>query len=730
MNLFTLKSYNMKAKSILPIRLSFLLLLFSVSNSMYAFELVCPADVTIDCNADIYDLSAYGNAQYKDYSGWHDAGYPVVTYDLNHCDQGDIIRTWTVYNPYGMVNETCSQIISVGDGSTFSEANINWPLTGLQVTGCNPDLSPEALPPGYQQPTWTEGPCSMIGYSYSDKTFQLSGACKKVVREWELINCCDFNVYTGHGIFKFFQEIDVTVSDLPELTCPSDITVGTHECDGAFVDVDLIEIMQSECSDVVQITNDSPFANENKEDASGFYPIGTTEVTFIASLGCSDTPEVCKINVTVIDETTPTPYCYYGLSIALMGIDSDGDGTNDEGMVEVWASDLDVGSYASCEDDEELFFSFSSDPNDNVRIFTCDDVGRNDVEMWVTDENGQQSYCNTYIRVQNNAAEIEDCEDSDEYSTLSGHLSLHYGGHPGNVTLKAEGTAHEGIEMPVMTFEVIETYTDSFQNASGTWIYFYSIDTVWTETTEMVYPTTSTYLENYGEIYEFPELPHYHDYSISVVSDDELTSRVNYGDVVELRAYLEGFVDFSPYQKMAADINQDGNITNEDYLILFNYVKDPTTYDLDPTWYFYDSNISMEEGETYENESTVNDLKEDTYKVNLVGLRLGDVTDIEVSESSIEADFIGADHDTERTFEYTIHPNPFLQDFVLDIEHPHKGEATFILKDQSGVVIMTKEINLEKTSIPIQLPKAILSGLYLYEIQTKKEVYSGKIIKI
>jgi hypothetical protein len=91
----------MKANSILPIRLSFLFFLLTFSSGLYAFELVCPADVTIDCNEDIYDLSIYGNAQYKDYSGWHDAGYPTVEYDLNHCDQGDIIRTWTVYNPYG-----------------------------------------------------------------------------------------------------------------------------------------------------------------------------------------------------------------------------------------------------------------------------------------------------------------------------------------------------------------------------------------------------------------------------------------------------------------------------------------------------------------------------------------------------------------------------------------------------------------------------------------------------
>ena len=728
----------MKANSILPIRLSFFLFLLAFGTSAYAFELVCPPDETVGCNENIYDLSDFGNAEYKDYSGWHDAGYPTVEYNLNHCDQGTIVRTWTVLNPYANVYVSCSQVITVGDNSSFSENNISWPLTGLEVTGCNPDLSPSALPPGYQEPTWTADACAMIGSSYSDKVFTLSGACKKVVREWELINCCDFNAYTGHGIFKFYQEIDVIAGDLPSITCPSDITVETYDCTGGYVELPELTIPDGDCSDIVQISNDSPFASSGGANASGIYPIGTTEVTYIANYGCSTYPTVCKVNVTVIDATTPTPYCMYGVAIALMGSDTDGDGINDEGMVEVWASDLDKGSYASCDSEATLTFSFSDDPDDNVRLFTCDDVGRNDVEIWVTDEYGRQNYCNTYVRVQNNSANIEDCEDSDEYSTLSGHLKVHYGGHPGEVDVIAKGTAHQGTDELITEFELIEVYTDSFMNSSGVWLYFYETDTIFTETIVTNYPTYETHITSYGGVYTFEDLMHYHDYTIHVQASDESLSRVNLGDLVELRAYLEGIVEFTAYQKLAADMNGDGEITTADYALLQDIVNNVDGATIDTEWHFYDQAVDMENNVDEDHECEefckVMDLKEDTYKVNLVGYLLGDITDLEVAGVETVADALQVEEAdlAELAMEYSITPNPFSSSIVLNLDKATRGEATFVLKNQAGNPVFTQEMMIDNgsNSVSIDILKPLTAGIYIYEVRTSTEFVTGKILKL
>ncbi|MBK7787658.1 MAG: hypothetical protein IPJ54_03565 [Saprospiraceae bacterium] len=60
------------------------------SNSAPTWALICPDDVTVDCDAELWDLSVYGNATYHNSTGYHSAGTPVVTYYLNSCGSGYI----------------------------------------------------------------------------------------------------------------------------------------------------------------------------------------------------------------------------------------------------------------------------------------------------------------------------------------------------------------------------------------------------------------------------------------------------------------------------------------------------------------------------------------------------------------------------------------------------------------------------------------------------------------
>lgn len=119
----------------------------------------------------------------------------------------------------------------------------------------------------------------------------------------------------------------------------------------------------------------------------------------------------------------PTPYCLTGVIVALMPIDTNRDGTVDVGMIEVWAKDVDHGSYHPC-GYKNLRFSFSKDVNDRSRIFTCDQLGKNDIEMWVTDSFGNQSFCRTMIEIQNNNARIPNCKRKDSITTNPSSLSV------------------------------------------------------------------------------------------------------------------------------------------------------------------------------------------------------------------------------------------------------------------------------------------------------------------
>ncbi len=725
----------MKAISQLPLRISFSVLLSFFFITTYAFEISCPADVTISCGDDIYDLSDYGNAQYKDYSGWHDAGNPTVEYDLNNCGIGTIHRTWYATNPYDNTTYSCTQVITV-DGSTFSESNITWPATGLEISGCNPDLSPNALPPGYQKPTWTVGTCAIIGSSYKDKVFYFSGACKKVVRTWEVINCCVYNPYTGHGSWTFNQEIDVTISDVPDITCPADVTAASFDCAGSYVEVPQIEVPDTECSDQVTIMNDSPFATEGGADASGNYPIGTTTVTFTADYGCWQ-KTMCQVQVTVVDETTPTPYCIYGLSVALMGIDADNDGENEDGMVEVWASDLDKGSFASCNSNSPLSFSFSSDPNDDQRVFTCDDVGRNDVEIWVTDEYGRQNYCNTYIRIQNNGANIPDCEDSDDFSRISGHVSSHFGNAMGYMELRATAISHEGEPVEVMEYEIVETIYDSIVNATGTVIYFYQTDTLWSSTTEMQYPTQDFYTYQYTDMYTFEDMHHYHDYTISGIASDEDNSRINLADKLLIQDYIDGLATFTVWQKMAADVNQDGSIDQQDIDFIQLILDGQTPDNYDKTWHFFDATVDMENmSDDHECEEfcRVQDLLEDTYKVNLVGFLAGDVTEDHIAEQEEDKDefnqaIIGR---TQQHMSFDISPNPFKDQINIEIKSTTQATGRFILHNELGQQVLNNTLSIEKGSAMYNINTASVkgTGIFVYEIHWGNEIQSGKLVKL
>lgn len=392
-----------------------------------SFTLYCPDDMTVSCSDEIWDLSIYGNASYYYNGGWYDAGNAVVNYYLNSCNSGYITRTWTVED-YNWELHSCTQTITVlADGSSFNESNITWPEEHITLEGCYPSTHPSQLPPGWGYPTWYNSGSSCgtsnVGVSFSDQVYTISSTCKKIVRKWKVIDWCQYNPnswYGGYtpGMWTYYQFIKISKGDLPILTCPEDITVNSYNCVNAYVNVDPLWVEGETCGGDYEITNDSPYADSNGADISGTYPVGWHYVKYTVKYGCGS-KKTCTRKIKVTKNKPPVPYCYASLAVPLMGVDNDGDGIFDDGMVEIWAKDLDKGSTASC-NGGPLKFSFSSDVTDTYKTFTCADVGENEVQMWVTDNKGNQAYCVVTIDVQNNAANIPDCEPEEEDSDDDG----------------------------------------------------------------------------------------------------------------------------------------------------------------------------------------------------------------------------------------------------------------------------------------------------------------------
>lgn len=437
------KKYTLLGRSLMLLLLSLSFTMAFAENECSedeaSFSLYCPNDVTVSCSDEIWDLSIYGNATYYYNGGWYDAGTPQVNYYLNSCNSGYITRTWTVED-YNWNLHSCTQTITVSsDGSNFNETNITWPQEHITLEGCYPSTHPSQLPPGWGYPTWYNSGSSCgtgnIGVAFSDQTYTISSTCKKIVRKWTVIDWCQYNPnswYGSSGIWTYYQFIKISKGDLPILVCPEDITVNSNNCVNAYLDVPPLWVDGETCGGDYDITNNSPYADSNGADISGVYPVGWHYVTYTVKYGCGS-KKTCTRKIKVTDNKPPTPYCYASLAVPLMGVDEDGDGVFEDGMVEIWAKDLDKGSTPSC-NGGPLKYSFSSDVTDTYKVFTCDDVGENTVQMWVTDTDGNQSYCLVIIDVQNNGANIPDCQpqedDTDEDGVVDSEDNCPYVPNP------------------------------------------------------------------------------------------------------------------------------------------------------------------------------------------------------------------------------------------------------------------------------------------------------------
>ena len=738
-----------------------LLISLAFSTSVMAeddlFSIYCPADVTVDCQDELWDLSIYGNATYQDYNGTHNAGSPYVQYNLSSCNVGTIVRTWTVED-YNWNLHSCSQTITVNATGGFNQYSIQWPEPHIELTGCNPAYQPENLPDGYGFPTYDYAECSLIGVSFSDQIFTITPQCTKILRTYKVIDWCTHNSGSSgnspysNGLYTFVQTIKISKSDLPEVEFAPEIVFNSFNCGDRFAEIPPLYVPPSSCGGDFTITNNSPFADNNGADISGTYPIGTTPVTFTVRYGCTG-KVFHTVDIIVKDAKGPLPYCLAEITTALMPMDDDNDGIADDGMVEIWASDLDFGSSSPC-GHGPVQFSFSPDVNDKARVFTCENVGDNYVNMYVTDSKGNQSYCQVNVIVQNNAANIQNCEpdtDPDQYN-VAGMIMMS----------SQERVANAEVSLISMT-----PITDDWVG--------------WNTTQELV---TETYLDEHGywqEISRYEEVQTFGNHttthfgeaqvitnaqgnytlSQAVRSDVEYmltaeynaeNSTINYADVKALLYHLQGKELFTTaYEYLAADVNQDGAINYQDLSELLQYANGMTdAFSGNRDWVMVDASHTFNDPE----DIISGDCPEAIYFMvnesnitnkNFVAVRIGDLSDeVLIMEDASNLQTIGSadsnninNEDLEilnRTLgitanAITVYPNPFAETFVVSYEAISTETITIEITDIAGKTITriskNAELGINKFTLEIDQP----SGIYLCNIKGQTLNKSIRLIK-
>lgn len=546
-----------------------------------AFSLECPPDVTISCEDDLYDLDKYGKAYIHDYSGRRPAGKAKVVKDLNSCGKGTITRTWTVED-YNWNIHQCSQTIYVTGGG-LTEDDIIWP-DDYNLEGCHPSTDPRRLPVAYGYPRYTNTDCAQPMASYKDEVFEFSKSCKKVIRKWTVIDWCEYkpNERPLPGYFTYYQIIKVSASDKPTIVCPPDSTyMATKDCDSTLVDLDSV-LAYTVCDSNLTIRHNSPYAFKQGPDATGIYPVGTTKVTFNIEYGCGKDTS-CTVEITVLSKVAPVPYCRDGVITTLMGVDTDKDGKFDAGMVDIWAKDLDIGSYHPC-GNLPLTFSFEADSVVMSTTFTCDDLGKNEVRMYVTDQYGNQTYCRTYVIIQNNNVNIPDCEpDTTGGGGTSGPLIL-VSAINGSV-LTDLGKPVPGTEIILTAFEqdtVLSTTYDTTITARLDTVYLpgggtrveIRIDTVVAQLTDTIYQDRIvTSRSSDRGLFETGKWRNGAGYLLSAEKEGPVLEGLDIMDALMLIQYLIGAEDLdNPYRLMAADVNRDNKVTYTDFELLYNVI--------------------------------------------------------------------------------------------------------------------------------------------------------------
>jgi dockerin type I repeat protein len=585
--------------------------------------IVCPSDLTISCEYDFDpdNLSVFGKIvddpadrediciddPGDDVQGPNCMGLDGLATDNcsvvieetaavildSLCGTGQIIRTFKATDPGGR-SVSCQQVITIVNYHPFTSDNIEWPLDYETSQVCDINaLDPEDLPYPYSQPTLTTDQCDLATFNYSDEVYDFSGssaACFKIIRTWTVLDWCQFSATGGQsGRWTHFQVIKVKntipptfISSGPDMDLCSD----DPGCGDAIAQLEASA--DDDCTDpntfrwrisIDLYYNGSfddfivPNIGQSVSESYSF-PIGTHRVLYAVQDFCSNTT-VEEQFITVESCAPPSAKCQ-DITTTLMPVDPDG------GMITIWASDLDAGSDHICGLDVSV--AFSSDPTDINRVFDCDDLGDNAVELWVIDENGLTDFCIVTVTIQDNNT-VCPPGGGGVTGTISGSISSSSTLEMSDVLVELEGS------------NAPPEYTEE------------------------------------GE-YAFPAMPLGGSYVVQPELNTEHRNGVSTIDLIQIQKHLLGIKSLdSPYRIIAADANKSGSVSAVDILELKKLILG--IYDELPnnsSWRFIDKNyvfinpdnpFAEEFAESY----IINPLNTDMIDVDFVGIKIGDVNE-------------------------------------------------------------------------------------------------------
>ncbi|MFK7933268.1 MAG: T9SS type A sorting domain-containing protein, partial [Saprospiraceae bacterium] len=295
--------------------------------------------------------------------------------------------------------------------------------------------------------------------------------------------------------------------------------------------------------------------------------LGTHTITYLANDGCGNIGKM-EFDVIIKDCKAPTAYCR-GIILELMPT----------GMVELWANDLDAGSFDNCSN--PITFSFDAAGEEQARVFTCDNLGTNLLQLHVTDAVGNQSICETFVIIQSDNIALE-CPELVS-PLLAGNVMTETGDEVPGSMISVNGS----MEMEMMT------------TTGGTF---------------------SVEVEAGG------------DYSVSATKDVNPLNGVTTFDLVLMRKHVLGILPIdSPYKLIAADVNHSKAVTTLDMVMIRKLILGmETEFPQTESWRFIDAKHEFTDATNpwlteFPEVVNINNLTEDMTTADFVAIKMGDV---------------------------------------------------------------------------------------------------------
>ena len=538
----------------------------------------CPEDVNVNCDIDPMNLSSYGAPEFDGVCDINIKSDTII--NINDCGIGTIRRIWEGVNSKG-TEKTCEQTINVGRLNPFDEFDVVWPKD-FESDGCFGDanLDPRNLPDSLGLPIISDVNCSKISFDYEDLVLQSDEACVKIIRQWTVLDWCQYTASYTTGSFVHNQIIKIhdTTEPVIESGC-STMLITDPQDDNCQVNIEVKATGSDDCtaaSDLIwsysiRESSDTRERTGNGNDLSGLYSIGNYRITWTVRDNCNNETS-CSQTLTVQDAKAPTPYCLGDLVTVL---------NQGSGEASVWASDFVTGSTDNCGPKENnVSISFSEDPSDTNITVTCADFTSEEydqkVKVYAIDAAGNFTYCEARLIVQDNhdicdvpeqGGDTDDSDDVDDGSDDADDDS----DDTDDGSEDDDNGSDETMDDDTDGGEADSTSADGSAIIAG---HVFTIDNKMVEGVEVnAYGDAAGYHDSYNTdldgTFAFPQLQMYTDYMIEASKSDSYSNGVSTLDLVHIQRHILGLkILDSPFKVIAADANGSQTVSASDLVLL------------------------------------------------------------------------------------------------------------------------------------------------------------------